>query len=126
MFNNKEGKSERDRLLTNRSSNADALDTGNQEYYEEIEKKTEQMKAAASMLNSQLDQDSLIVKGAYDTILNGSSMMNKGLLFVRNITNDPTGLGIMKIAFLVFTVLCVMYFGGKLVFKLYTLIGKKK
>ena len=109
---------ERDRLISNKRANIDILNEGNNMMYDEIAYKTERMLDIARNMNNKLDEDAMILRNTDDSLSQGDIMMNKGVRFVKDITDDPTGLGIMKIAMLVFFTLCSLYFGGKIIFKI--------
>ena len=71
-------------------------------------------------LHSNLHDQNERISGMLDNGDEANNGMSSGLKFVKSVVDDPSGIGIMKIALLVFTTLCVLYFGGKLVFKIFS------
>ncbi|EAX89591.1 hypothetical protein TVAG_485650 [Trichomonas vaginalis G3] len=55
---------------------------------------------------------------ALDSGYQANDFMEQGKNFVKAIADDPTGIGVMKIALVTFFSLCILYFGGKMIFKL--------
>lgn len=75
----------------------------------------EHTKRLHSNLHDQNDRISSMLDNG-DEANNG---MSNGMKFVKSIVDDPSGIGIMKIAMIVFVTLCVIYFGSKITWKLF-------
>jgi len=104
----------------NPSSNymVDALNKGNELAIEELESKSAKILFMTKRVDESLRTDAENLRAFHSTMDNGNSMMQKGVFAIKSITDDPSAMGVMKIALTVFTILCVLYFGGKIILRL--------
>ena len=114
--------SERDRLLRpSQSSPVDsAINDGNEFIISDLEGKTKQLLHLTRNVKNNLDADEEMRLSLSDAILRGGDLVSRSNSLLSNVTNDPSAFGVFKIAMLVFTGLCTVYFGGKFVFKFFT------
>lgn len=102
---------------------AQTMDRANMMALDDLADSTDRLLQHTKTLHGQIRSDVERLDSVLYTGSNANDMMAKGRQFVKSITDDPTGIGIMKIALVTFTILCTLYFGGKL---LYILFFRKK
>lgn len=102
---------------------AQTMDRANMMALDDLADSTDRLLQHTKTLHGQIRSDVERLDNVLYTGSNANDMMGKGRQFVKSITDDPTGIGIMKIALVTFTILCTLYFGGKL---LYILFFRKK
>ena len=105
--------SERERLFSGRSNN-DFMTQSNDAKIDVLDSKTEQLKNAVRSLGGILTEDASHLSSLGNVIDQSSTAVSGVRRSLKAIVDDPSAFGVMKIAILVFTILCVLYFGGKL------------
>lgn len=109
---------ERERLLGNNRSNIldNAINDGNEVMIDDLEAKTARLLLLSQNVDQTLRRDEDTRRALTESVDRSDVMMSKGRRFISDVTNDPTYFGVFKIAMLVFTSLCILYFGGKFLF----------
>lgn len=102
---------------------AQTMDRANMMALDDLADSTDRLLQHTRALHGQIRSDVERLDDVLYTGGNANDMMAKGRAFVKSITDDPTGIGIMKIALVTFITLCTLYFGGKLI---YVLLFRKK
>ena len=105
--------------LSNQNYFLNAINSGNEIAMEELEKKTSTLLNITKRVDETLRMDSENLKSYQNVMEDGSGLMKKSSLVVKSIVDDPTAMGVMKISFLVFLILFILYFGGKLFYKFF-------
>ena len=104
------------------SAAADAIASGNEIMLDELKEKTSRLLGMTRNVDQTLSNDNAELESLRGSMYRSTDLTSKGREFLSSITNDPTYFGVFKIALLVFTSLCVLYFGSKF---LYRIISKK-
>ncbi|KAK8866985.1 hypothetical protein M9Y10_009954 [Tritrichomonas musculus] len=91
-----------------------AINDGNEIMIDDLETKTSQLLLMTQTIDKALNTDENCRNALLESIDKTDLLMIKGNKFVSAIVNDQSYFGVFKIAFLVFTTLCSIYFGGKL------------
>lgn len=110
---------ERERLLGNNKMNLldNAINDGNEVMIDDLEAKTSRLLLLTKNVDQTLRRDEDTRRTLSESVDRSDLMMSKGRKFVSDVTNDPTYFGVFKIAMLVFSSLCILYFGGKFIFR---------
>lgn len=118
-MNMKKADPERERLLGSNRMNPldDAINDGNEVMIDDLEEKTSRLLFLTKNVDQTLRRDEDTRRTLADSVDKSDLMMSKGRQFISDVTNDPTYFGVFKIAMLVFTSLCILYFGGKFLFR---------
>lgn len=120
-MNMKKADPERERLLGNNRMNIldNAINDGNEVMIDDLEAKTSRLLLLTKNVDQTLRRDEDTRRALSESIDKSDLMMSKGRKFVSDVTDDPTYFGVFKIAMLVFSSLCVVYFGGKIIFRFF-------
>lgn len=100
-----------------RDYNQVAMNAGNEMLIDSLGDKSSTLLNLAKGIRSTLDEDDAQLIALNNTMDRGSDFVSKAKGMVSNIVDDPSAIGVMKIATTVFTSLCAVYFGGKIIFK---------
>ncbi|EAX89015.1 hypothetical protein TVAG_499310 [Trichomonas vaginalis G3] len=97
---------------------ANTLDNANMMAMDQLVDSTTRLLDHTKNLHSHIRSDKERLDIALESGFRANDVMGQGRNFIKAISDDPTGIGIMKIALVTFVSLCVLYFGGKGIFKL--------
>ena len=98
----------------------DAIEDRNNQMLGELQSKTEQWKGMAMKMKAMFTEDLDQLEALSANMETGGNMISKSRHLISSIVDDPTYLGVFKIAMLVFVSLCILYFGPKIIYKLFS------
>lgn len=97
----------------------DAIEDRNNQMLGELQSKTEQWKGMAMKMKAMFTEDLDQLEALSVNMETGGNMITKSRRLVSSIVDDPTYLGVFKIAMFVFISLCILYFGPKFIYNLF-------
>ena len=89
--------------------------TENDYEIEGLEQDTANLLGAVKRVRNVLDDDSKVLERLRSQFTEADSIVDKARVGVKMIVDDPTPIGVMKIALCVFVCLCVLYYGGRFI-----------
>lgn len=95
-----------------------AMNAGNEMLVDSLGDKSSKLLNIAKGIRESFKNDEEQLISLSTSMDKSANLVSKAKGLVTNIVDDPTPVGVMKIASLVFTSLCVLYFGGKLIYRL--------
>lgn len=97
----------------------DAVQNGNEIMLDSLKDQTGRLLGITKSLDMSLREDNKELDSLRETLFRGTDLTSKSRALLHNITDDPSYFGVFKIAMLVFVSLLLLYFGGKLIIKLF-------
>ena len=101
-----------------KDSEYDPIREANENMLDSILDKTSRLVHSTRKINNQLVQDGQYLEDMRGQMTRGELAVNRSKDLVKSIVDDPTSLGVCKISTATFTVLCILWFGGKLIYHL--------
>lgn len=95
------------------------IEKRNLEMQDMVSEKAAQINGLAKSMRWALADDRNNVDRLTDMMTQSDSYMSQGMRYVSSVTEDPTAMGVFRIAMLVFTALTTTYFGAKGLFRLF-------
>ena len=108
----------------NHSAMAQTMDQANLMAMDQLADSTTSLLESTKRIHSNLKDQNMRINAMVLNSMDADDGMSKGRKLAKDIIDDPTGVGICKIAMIVFITLCVVYFGGKYTYKLLKFILK--
>lgn len=98
----------------------DDMEDRNNEMLGTLQEKTEQWKNMALKMKSMFTDDLAELTTLTANMETSGTLISKSRRYVASITEDPTYIGVFKIAMVVFISLCLLYFGPKCIYKFFS------
>lgn len=96
-----------------------SLNNGNILAINDISNDTVKLLENAKELGENLDRDLSLLSELDDKMNESINYVKKGVNYVNSVLEDESGIGIIKMGFLIFVALCIIYFGGKMIILLF-------
>lgn len=97
----------------------DTINNGNEIMLDSLKDQTSRLLGVTKSLDVSLQEDNKELDSLRTKLFRGTDLSSKSRSLLHSITEDPSYFGVFKIAMLVFICLCLLYFGGKLICKLF-------
>ena len=108
----------------NHNAMAQTIDQANLMAMDQLADSTTSLLESTRRIHTSLKDQNTRLHAMVQNSMDADDGMSSSRRFVKDIVDDPTAVGVCKIAIIVFTTLCVLYFGGKFGYKIFKLIFK--